>query len=97
MSLVEDEDGGPLHFAAANGSNWMLELYLRRKFNPNQLGTRMRMTPLQVAARHGHTVACELLMQWDADKDAVDKDKATAMQWAAYGGYVKTVECVHRA
>ena len=56
----------------------------------------MEMTPLQMAARYGQTKVVKMLIKNNAEIDAQDKDGATAMQWAAYGGFIHTVEYRHK-
>lgn len=59
------------------------KLLLKHSADPNVAGTEMRLTPLHVAARHGHVRLVEVLLAGGADANALDANGATPLHHAA--------------
>ncbi len=55
------------------------------------------LTPLHVAARHGHTEVAKILLEAGADVHAKVKDGVTPLHWAAYYGHTKVVKILLKA
>ena len=48
--------------------------------------------PLHLAVRYDNREICELLLDWDSDKDATDDDGDTALHWSIYANSAKLCE-----
>ena len=81
----------PLHFAAHNGSNDMVEFLLANKAEVNARD-KYGQTPLHSAARLGHKDVAELLLANKADVNATNDFGWTPLDEAAIGGHKDVAE-----
>lgn len=71
-----------LHHAASRGhSSIVLEL-LKNNRDSVHLRNDLKETPLHLAAYHGHLLLVDLLLDYNADIDAVNKDGETCLFYA---------------
>ena len=68
----------------------LLENYPKTRTFVNEKN-KVGMTPLMIAAARGHLKAMAYLYKYDANLEAKDKKKRTAMHWAVWGGNEKAV------
>ena len=81
----------PLHFAAHNGSNDMVEFLLANKAEVNA-SDKYGQTPLHDASREGHTEVAKLLLANKAEVNAKDIFGDTPLHRAAVGGHKDAAE-----
>ena len=77
----------PLHRACADGNEGALDALLAGGGDANAVCARSRVTPLMVAASHGHSQLAARLLAAGALPDARDVAGHSAAWWAARGGH----------
>ena len=92
------------HIAAHNGKSEALSLLLQAKYDQhNNDGEEQNKddiniknndgkTALILAARNGHRLCLEVLIQHNADVDIQGNNGGTALLWAAYNGHTSCLE-----
>lgn len=86
-----------LHEAAGDCHEQLVNDLLIGGADPNSVVGPDGTTPLHQAAAGGHAVVTSALLQWGANKDALDRDGATRFWWAASEGHLAAMETLQAA
>jgi ankyrin repeat protein len=81
----DEEESIPLHIAAYNGYNDLVELLLQYKSDINAID-KNGQTPLHLAAMKGHLDVVKTLVAAGSDIDAIDLESQTPGDWASLMG-----------
>ena len=82
VDVVNDKKKSPLHIAAKEGHTTIVELFLRKQFNPNARD-RSLQTPLHCACLYGHAAIADLLLKSGSNVNARDSRGRTSMHFSA--------------
>lgn len=87
----EDNVGmSPIHWACTEGRLEVVRFLVERGVNINVTDTS-GCTPLLIAAQYGQADVAAFLIKKKADTSILDKNKDSAMNWAAYKGILDEV------
>lgn len=89
--------GRPAMFAVSRGHIEIVGLLLRHGAIHYNEFVGEEHPLLAEAARHGHLPVVRLLIEAEADVNAIGRDGLTALEWAARGGHDETVHCLRVA
>ena len=90
---VANKDGtATLHWASKKGHLDVLTLLHKHGVNLDATDDTYGMTALMWTADKGKADCAEALLDWGADKDAVDKNGDTALHWAAHAPTIPGVK-----
>lgn len=97
-SKVRDEGRQmPIHKAAMMGRQAALSLLLQRDPNSVNAEANDGWTCLHLAAHHGHSAACEMLLRYGADVGLRDAERMQPLHRAATSSNVETCQILLRA
>lgn len=93
LDLADDYGSGPLHWAAHNGHNFMIELLLQRGSTAIDSVNKYGRTPLHFAAWKGHDSTVKLLLQRGSTSlNFPDSNGRTPLYFALWGGHDSTAK-----
>jgi ankyrin repeat protein len=91
VDTSDDKKRTPLHHAAMNDQEEMINYLLKRGANKEAVD-QQDTTPLVLAAAWGKANAVKALIQGRAEVNTTDKDGKSAVYWAAQEGHVEVLE-----
>ena len=97
MDLLRKEkyqDQSPLHIAAGNGATKVIEYLVRDSGYPTEIRDYMLRTPLFEACSHDHRESVNVLLEYGANIDALDSNKATPLYIACIMGKERCVRAL---
>jgi palmitoyltransferase ZDHHC13/17 len=84
--LVDSQDFSCLHSVTHSSDYWALLYILCQPDITVDESDNMGLTPLHWAAQQGDEVSVEVLLNFGANPNVVDRNGLTALHWAASGG-----------
>jgi len=84
--LVDSQDFSCVHSVTHSSNHWALLYMLCQPEITVDERDNMGLTPLHWAAQQGDRLSVEVLLEFGANPNVVDRNGLTALHWAASGG-----------